>query len=321
MKRGRLPLTALRSFEAAGRHLSFSRAAEELYVSQAAVSRQIRELEALAGKPLFERLHRRVELTEAGQELLRQLTQSFDAIDHKLTEIQERPKGDLVKVSTEPFFAGTWLIPRLNRFHERHPGIDVAVDVSTRLTEFRTHEADLAVRHSEKRSEWPRTQSRHLFESPATPVASPDLLAQGPPLETIADLMRHTLLHEENRDGWARWLKFAGAEDVTPGRGPIFADGTLTTRAAALGHGVALGDLFMNAAELREGTLVQPYPVTMPFGSYWLVAPDLAALSPAARVFVEWLVAEIKAQLEWSKPPLPPASSRSGRSRRPPRRR
>src|SRR5687768_17014546 len=116
MKRGRLPLTALRSFEAAGRHLSFSRAAEELYVSQAAVSRQIRELEALIGRPLFGRLHRRVELTDAGQELLRQLTQSFDAIDLKLTEIQANLQGELVKVSTEPFFAGAWLIPRLNRF-------------------------------------------------------------------------------------------------------------------------------------------------------------------------------------------------------------
>jgi LysR family glycine cleavage system transcriptional activator len=297
MKRGRLPLTALRSFEAAGRHLSFSRAAEELFVSQAAISRQIRELEAQIGRSLFERLHRHVVLTEAGHDLLGHLTQSFDTIDRKLTEIQARPRDDLVRVSTEPFFAGTWLIPRLNHFHERHPGIDVAVDVSTRLTEFRTHEADLAVRHSEKRSEWPRTQSRHLFDSPATPVVSPDLLAKGPPLETVADLAGHTLLHEENRDGWARWLKVAGAENVTPGRGPIFADGTLTTRAAALGHGVALGDLFMNAAQLREGSLVQPYPVTLSFGSYWLVAPDFDALSPSARIFVDWLIAEVNAEL------------------------
>jgi LysR family glycine cleavage system transcriptional activator len=298
MKRGRLPLTALRSFEAAGRHLSFSRAAEELFVSQAAVSRQIRELEAQIGRPLFERLHRRVVLTEAGQDLLKHLTQSFDTIDRKLTEIQARPRDDLVRVSTEPFFAGSWLIPRLNRFHDRHPGIDVAVDVSTRLTEFRTHEADLAVRHSEKRSEWPRTQSRHLFESPATPVVSPELLAKGPPLRTVADLAGHTLLHEENRDGWVRWLKVAGAENVMTGRGPIFADGTLTTRAAALGHGVALGDLFMNAAELRNGSLVQPFSVAMPFGSYWLVAPNFDALSPPAHIFAEWLIAEVTAELE-----------------------
>lgn len=320
MKRGRLPLTALRSFEAAGRHLSFSRAAEELFVSQAAVSRQIRELEELVGAPLFERLHRRVRLTEAGQGLLEQLTQSFDSIDRKLTEIQASPQGGMVKVSTEPFFAGSWLMPRLNRFQALNPGIDIAVDVSTRLTEFRTHEADLAIRHSEKRSQWPRTHSRHLFDSPATPVMSPDLLANGPPLDSAADLSNYTLLHEENRDGWARWLEAVGAGNVTTGRGPIFADGTLTTRAAALGHGVALGDLFMNAAELRHGSLVQPFAMTMPFGSYWLVAPDFDALSQSARIFTDWLMAEVDAEKKLLKRPFPLAS-RSDRSRRPPRRR
>jgi LysR family glycine cleavage system transcriptional activator len=298
MKRGRLPLTALRSFEAAGRHLSFSRAAEELYVSQAAVSRQIRELEALVGKPLFERLHRSVRLTNAGYELLDQLTQSFDGIDRKLTEIQVRPRVDLVRVSTEPFFAGAWLMPRLNRFQELHPGIDVSIDVSTRLVEFRTHEADLAIRHGATQKSWPRTQSKFLFDSPATPVTSPELLAKGPPLVTAADLAGYTLLHEENRDGWARWLEAAGAENVTPERGPIFADGTLTTRAAALGHGVALGDVFMNAAELKDGSLVRPFAMTIPFGTYWLVAPDFDALSPPARAFADWLLAEIRSELE-----------------------
>jgi LysR family glycine cleavage system transcriptional activator len=298
MKRGRLPLTALRSFEAAGRHLSFSRAAEELFVSQAAISRQIRELEALIRQPLFARLHRRVELTDAGRSLLQQLVASFDAIDQRLTEIQTRPREGVVRVSTEPFFAGCWLMPRLNRFQERCPGIDVAVDVNTRLTEFRTHEADLAIRHSETRSEWPRTQARHLFDSVAVPVISPELAAKGPPLKSAADLAAHTLLHEENRDGWARWLKAARAESVKPERGPIFADGSFTTRAAALGHGVALGDMFMNATEMKEGSLMQPYAVTIPFGSYWLVAPDFDALSLPARIFADWLVAEIKAELE-----------------------
>ena len=321
MKRGRLPLTALRSFEAAGRHLSFSRAAEELFVSQAAISRQIRELEALIGRPLFERLHRRVELTDAGQELLRQLTHSFDAIDLKLTEIQASPEGELVKVSTEPFFAGAWLIPRLNSFRELYPRIDVAVDVSPGLVEFRTHEADLAIRHSETRSAWPRTQARHLVESIARPMLSPDLLAKGPPLRTVADLAAYTLLHEQNRDYWARWLEVAAPNSFRPERGPIFGDGNLTTHAAALGHGVALGDPFINGAELRDGTLVEPFRESVAFGSYWLVAPDFDTLSAPARIFVDWLVAEINAQLEWPKPPAPDASSRSGQSRRPRRRR
>lgn len=319
MKRGRLPLTALRSFEAAGRHLSFTRGAEELFVSEAAVSRQIRDLEALVGVPLFERLHRRVELTVAGRDLLNQLTQSFDAIDRKLTEIGARTPDDLVKVSTEPFFAGAWLIPRLNRFRELHPGIDIAVDAGTRLVEFRTHEADLAIRHSKGPGEWPRTQSRHLVDSIARPVVSPDLLAMGPPLNTVSDLAAHTLLHEESRDAWAVWLAAAAPDNARPERGPIFGDGTLTTRAAALGHGVALGDPFLNGAEIRDGILVEPFQETVPFGSYWLVAPDLAKLSPPARIFVDWLVAEVEAQLAWPKPPASRVPSRSGRSH--PRRR
>ncbi len=296
MKRGRLPLTALRSFEAAGRHMSFSRAAEELFVSQAAISRQIRELEALVGRPLFDRLHRRVELTDAGQSLLQQLVASFDAIDRRLTEIQARTGGGIVKVSTEPFFGGSWLMPRLNRFQEANPGIDVAVDVSPRLVEFRTHEADLAIRYGATQKSWPRTQAKHLFQSIASPMLSPELLSNGQPLKTFEDLAGYTLLHEENRDGWARWFQTVGIESVTAQRGPIFPDGTLTTRAAALGHGVALGDVFLNMVELKAGELVQPFAVTIPFGDYWLVAPDLDALNPPAKAFAEWLLAEVHAE-------------------------
>ena len=293
MKRGRLPLTALRSFEAAGRHLSFSRAAEELFVSQAAVSRQIRELEALIGRPLFARLHRRVELTDAGRSLLQQLVASFDAIDQRLTEIQADARRATVRVSTEPFFAGSWLMPRLNRFQEANPDIDVVIDVDPRLVEFRANEIELAIRYGATQKSWPRSQSRYLFDSLATPVLSPDLLAGGPPLETSADLTRYTLLHEENRDGWSRWFQAAEVANLGPQRGPIFPDGALTTRAAALGHGVALGDVLINAEELESGQLVRPFATTIPYGSYWLVAQNFDALSPSARVFADWLVAEI----------------------------
>ncbi len=294
MKRGRIPLTALRSFEAAGRLLSFSRAAEELYVSQAAISRQIRELETMLAHPLFTRLHRRVELTDAGRTLLEQLTSAFDAIDRTLTEIQSRV-GGIVKVSSEPFFAGSWLLPRLNRFHEANPGVDVAVDVDPRLVEFRTHEADLAIRHSDRHSSWPRTESRRLVDSIATPMVAPALLAQGPPLDAPEDIAEYTLLHEESRDGWSRWLAQVDVRDVVSQRGPIFSDGALTTRSAILGHGIALGDVFLNAGELASGTLVRPFPQTLPFGTYWLVAPEFGALSPAARSFADWLIAEVQA--------------------------
>ena len=183
MKRGRLPLTALRSFEAAGRLLSFSRAAEELFVSQAAVSRQIRELETLVGKPLFERLHRRVVLTDAGQQLIAQLTTSFDDIDRVLSRIVAEPAQAILKVSVEPSFAGALLIPRLYEFQKLHPEIDVTIDSDMRLVEFRSHEAEIAVRFSAVATSWPRTQAHHLHDVSLTPVLAPELLAAGPPLE------------------------------------------------------------------------------------------------------------------------------------------
>jgi len=296
MKRGRLPLTALRSFEAAGRLLSFSRAAEELFVSQAAISRQVRELEAFIGQPLFDRFHRRVELTEVGRKLLGQLTRSFDEIDRRLTEILVTPEQSLVRVSVEPSFAGSWLVPRLNLFRTQHPDIDVSVDVDPRLVEFRSHEADLAIRHSATARSWPRTQSQHLIDTAVTPVLSPALLASGPPLAGPADLRHYTLLHEENRDGWSRWFEAAGIADLAPHRGPIFPDGALAAQAAALGHGVSLGDAMLVGQELRSQELVQPFEIEMPYGAYWLVAPDLAALSAPAKAFAAWLKSELEVE-------------------------
>jgi LysR family glycine cleavage system transcriptional activator len=296
MKRGRLPLTALRSFEAAGRHLSFSRAAEELFVSQAAVSRQIRELEAQIGRPLFERLHRRVELTDAGRELLVQLTRSFDDIDHRLSQIQADSAQKLLKISVEPYFGASWLMPRLIRFREKRPDIDVSVDVSGRLVEFRNNEAELAIRFSLTKTSWPRVQSAHLMDTTNAPVLSPNLLKSGPPLRQPADLLRHTLLHEDTRNAWSHWFEAAGIADAYTQRGPMFPDGALGIQAAILGHGVALGDRVINGEDLRSGRLVMPLEIEVPYGAYWLVAPDLNALSEPARAFADWLRNEIKAE-------------------------
>ena len=295
MKRGRLPLTALRSFEAAGRLLSFSRAAEELFVSQAAISRQIRELETMLGKPLFERLHRRVELTEDGQTLLDQLTTSFDDIDRRLSEIVAAPAQSILKVSVEPFFAGVWLMPRLVRFRQRRPDIDVVIDVAPRLVEFRSHEAELAIRFSMSRTSWPRVQSRHLADATIVPVLSPTLLASGRPLLEPADLLRYTLLHDDNRNAWSLWFEAVGITDQAAQRGPMFPDGALGMQAAVLGHGVALGDVLINSEDLRSGRLVKPFETEVPYGAYWLVAPNFDVLSKPAAAFADWLLAEVTA--------------------------
>lgn len=297
MKRGRLPLTALRSFEAAGRHGSFSRAAEELFVSQAAVSRQIRELEAAIGTPLFERLHRRVALTESGVRLLRQVNESFDAIDRALSAVMAAPQQQMVKVSVEPCFAGLWLVPKLDAFNRLHPDIDASLDVDARVIEFRRDEASIAIRYSASRTSWPRSRAEHLADISVAPVLCPDLLASGPPLRTPADLVGHTLLHDESRDGWSRWFEAAGVREAAARRGPIFTDSALATQAARLGHGVALGDIALIGEELRAGRLVMPFPIAIPYGAYWLVTPEHGRPDRAAAAFTDWLKAELAADL------------------------
>ncbi|MER9327359.1 LysR substrate-binding domain-containing protein [Mesorhizobium sp. M0488] len=293
MKRGRLPLTALRSFEAAGRHLSFSRAAEELFVSQAAISRQIRELETLLRQPLFERHHRRVELTDAGRRLLAPLVRSFDDIDRLLSELAAVPAQSVVRVSVEPSLASVWLVPRLNRFRELRPDIDVSLDVDPRLIEFRGDQPELALRFSAHTTSWPRSDAERLASTVDSPVLSPALLNFGPALENPIDLGRYTLLHEENRQGWARWFEAAGVPaDAVPARGPMLADASLSKQAALLGHGVALGDLLQIGEELASGALIKPFDIDVASGAYWLVARSLRDLSEPAAAFADWVRSE-----------------------------
>lgn len=292
MKRGRLPLTALRSFEAAGRHQSFTLAAEELFVSQAAISRQIRELEEMLGHDLFVRRHRQVVLTERGQTLLNLLTESFDDISRILEDIRAAPPDKPLQISVEPSFAACWLIPRLNRFRETYPDIEVMIVSEARMIEFRGGEAEIGIRWSGSASSWPRMQAALLVKAVMSPVLSPTLLPQdGTPL-TPSDLLALPLLHEEKRSYWQQWFVAAGLPDVPPQPGPLFAGTSLALDAAARGHGVALGDNVLVEDMLRTGDLVQPFETSIPCGAYWLVAPNFDRLSPAAKVFSDWLKAE-----------------------------
>ncbi|EYR79553.1 LysR substrate-binding domain-containing protein [Shinella sp. DD12] len=290
MKRGRLPLTALRSFEAAGRLGSFTLAAEELLVSQAAVSRQVKELEAELGKPLFERRHRSVRLTSAGEALLDVLSRAFDAMDASLSEIRGRRGGGLLEISSEPSFAASWLVPHLDDFHADHPEIDVVVESDMRLIEFRAHEPEIAIRHGMDARAWPRVAAEHLADVELVPVVMPCLMEEGAPLRTPADILAYTLLHEENRSAWQRWFAAAGLADVPPGRAQIFTEGNLVLQAALRGHGVALVDRAFAAEDIAEGRLVQLFDISIQYGAYWLVARDFKRLSPEARAFREWLL-------------------------------
>jgi LysR family transcriptional regulator, glycine cleavage system transcriptional activator len=261
-------------------------------VSQAAVSRQVRELEIWLGHALFERRHRQVTLTAQGRLLLDQLTVSFDAIDRLLDGIRAQPAATILSISVEPSFAACWLVPRLNRFRHSHPDIDVALDPDSRPAEFRTSKTQLAIRWSETATSWPRVQAAHLVDIAMSPVISPTLLQSGPALQIPADLHRYTLLHEDDRSGWNRWFHAAGVVATSLERGPLLTDTMLAIQAAARGHGVALANMLLAEEDLQTGALVKPFDIDLPYGAYWLVAPDLNRLSKAAQAFANWIQGE-----------------------------
>ncbi|TCP75732.1 LysR family glycine cleavage system transcriptional activator [Rhizobium sp. PP-CC-2G-626] len=286
MKRGRLPLTALRSFEVAGRLQSFTLAAEELHISQAAISRQVRELESRLGETLFERRHRSVSLTLAGETLLAVLTKAFDDIATSLDGIGETKRFSTLAVSAEPSFASAWLVRNLSAFQKEQPDIDIIFDADSRLIEFRTDQAVIAVRHSASKTKWPRVESRHLAASNMIPVVAPHLMAE--PSTNPSDLLKFPLLHEESRDLWQRWFAAAGIQ-TTVQKGTVYADGGLVLQAALQGEGIAFIDEFFVRRDLNAGRLIQPFEHSVSHGAYWLVARNFAELPEAAIAFAQWL--------------------------------
>lgn len=289
MKRGRLPLTALRSFEAAGRLESFTLAAAELFVSQAAISRQVRELEELVGRPLFERHHRSVRLTADGRSLLGVLTTAFDMVGESLDALSGHRLSQTLKVSAEPSFAGCWLVPHLQQFQEEHPDIDLVIDADTRLVEFRGGDADIAIRHSVTARSWPRVEARPLAKVEMVPVIAPALAAAGTPIDRPADLLQHALLHEDNRQLWEQWFAAAGAAPVKLERGAIFADGSMVLQATLRGSGVGLIDRDHARDDIVAGRLLQPFDISVPYGGFFIVTRRFEALSDAAQAFVAWV--------------------------------
>lgn len=293
MKRGHLPLTALRSFEVAGRLGSFTRAADELFISQAAVSRQIRDLETTLGEALFERRHRSVHLTDAGHRLLAILTTSFDKIGDCLDGIRSSRKQNSLSISSEPSFAASWLVPQLPDFQALHADIDVTVDSDSRLAEFRSGEAQIAIRHSVTDTSWPRSQSRHLADVWMIPVAAPAVLTQSA-IRAPGDLLNLPLLHEENRDVWNRWFEAAGVTRPEAVRGVVYADGGLVLQAVLRGQGIGLVDRIFAEDEIRAGRLACVFDLAIPHGAYFLVARRFDQLTDPARLFSTWITSKFQ---------------------------
>jgi LysR family transcriptional regulator, glycine cleavage system transcriptional activator len=311
------PLNSLRAFEAAARHLSFARAADELHVTPAAVSHHVKALEEHLGAKLFRRLNRAVLLTDAGQACVADLSEAFDRMAAALERLRARGAGGPLTVSTSPALAAKWLVPRLERFQELHPEIDVRVSAAMRLVDFAREDVDVAIRYGT--GAYPGLRVELLLTNEVVPVCAPALLEEPPRLRTPEDLRHHTLLHDDTRtsDGaypnWAMWLRAAGLEDVDPTRGTRFDYPGLVLEAAAAGDGVALALSTVAAADLASGRLVKPFAVVVPTPfAYYVVCPEATAEGPKVAAFRAWLHAEAGRDVAVAAAPAwPPASLRS----------
>jgi LysR family transcriptional regulator, glycine cleavage system transcriptional activator len=284
-------LHALRAFEAAARRVSFTAAARELNVSQAAVSRHIRALEAEVGRELFRRLHRRVELTAAGAHLAAELTASFVRISRAVAAVRGSSVRRL-RLAVEPTFASRWLIARLGAFSAAHPQIELELETSDELRVL-GRDADIAIRYDAGSSRRNARRGRQLFALEGVPV----IAARRPrPAEWRHDraVLGHRLLHDDDGSGWRSWFSAAGLGDFEQARHQYFSDYSLALAAAAQGQGIALGAAVLIEPELRSGRLVQLGQTRVPFGTYWLLQSRERSSATLRAAFCAWLEEELR---------------------------
>lgn len=286
------PLSALRAFASAGRHLSFQRAAAELSVTPTAISHQIKRLEEDLGAPLFRRMTRKLQLTEAGRTLLPEVASAFDKLAAAVDRLKASGDSGTLTISVIITLGYRWLAPRLPKFSARYPKIDVRLEASQRLVDFTRDEVDVAIRHGSGR--WPGLTAIKLFDDRFTPLLSPKLLAKGPPLKKPEDLLHYTLLRDMPYFEWENWFATAGVTPPENARGPTFDSSQLAAQAAEAGVGVALVHPEFFADELASGRLIQPFPIVgQNDKAYYLVYPVATADRPKVAAFREWLLAEV----------------------------
>ncbi len=293
MRRDLPPLNALRAFEAAARLLSFTRAAAELAVTQAAISHQIKSLEEWLGVLLFQRLPRRLVLTDGGRELLATIRDAFDRIEGAVARVRRNDGTGPLTVTVLPSFAAKWLVPRLGRFQTQHPDIEVRIAADTRLSRF-DDGVDLAIRAG--RGHWPDLVCERMLSEELYPVCSPRLLSGPVRLVDPEDLKGHTLLHDDFEQDWRMWLNAAGVTGVDWRRGPRFSDSSMVIQAAVEGQGVALARSALAHEDLKAGRLVRPFRIDIASElAYYIVCPPSHAGRPKVRAFRDWLMREATA--------------------------
>lgn len=304
-----IPLNALNSFEVAARHESFSKAAEELNVTPAAVSQQIRTLEELLGVQLFHRLNRGLALTSAGKSGLSTLQDGFRHVNDAVDQIRSEPTRESLDVWMAPSFASKWLMPRMRRFVELHPTIDLRISSSAELVDnkattpaltediLRTNDIDIAIRFG--RGQYPGCQVDHLMNVTALPLCSPQLLQdRHNPLTIPEHLNHHTLLHDETqyegRPSWSSWLKAVGIDTVDGSSGVRFNRGSLALDAAVDAQGVVLSLYQLASNDLKKGSLVIPFEHAVELAqAYYVVSLKQATNTEHIRAFKLWLKEEV----------------------------
>ncbi len=288
------PLLALRVFECAARHLSFTRAAEELCVTQAAVSHQIRALEEWFGQPLFLRLNRSLKLTEAGERLVGPLTHSFDTMADIIADVTAGDDRQVLNIAVLDSFASTWILPRLANFHHRFPGIDLHF-VARPIEEdaLAVGDADVEIRYGQ--GHWPGMHVYEFLREDIFPVCSPSLFEGFDPPTELADLARFELLHDVMSIDWQHFLAHFGVTSVNMRRGFGFSHSHLVIQASIAGNGFALGRGALVAAALEKGELIRPFKESIPSDqSYFIVCRKQDADTGAVKAFSYWLMDEVE---------------------------
>ena len=294
-------LRSLRAFDAAATHLNFTRAADLLGVTPAAISHQIKELEALLGTPLFTRTSRSMRLTKEGEILHTAAHESLEVLSRALLRIKRLENRQQIRVSASPSLAAKWLVPRLEGFLALHPGADVRVDVSHPVVDFDREDVDIAIRFGE--GKYPGLRADLLFQDNVFPVCSPRIITKEKPLKTPRDLLRHTLIHLDWEaqgspwPNWKMWMKASGINDFDDRAGLHFGQTSYAVQAAIDGLGVALGDSNLVADDLAAGRLVKPFELSLRAPrsfAYFVISRTDTADAPLVDAFRDWCLAEAK---------------------------
>jgi LysR family transcriptional regulator of beta-lactamase len=279
-----LPLNALRAFEAAARHESFTRAGLELHVTQAAVSHQVKSLEDILGVPLFRRLPRGLALTEEGEALLPVLTDGLRRIANTLDRFEGGRLREVLTLGAVGTFVTGWLLARLPQFRAAHPFVDLRLMTNNNRVDLAGEGLDCAIRFGD--GAWHGTEATRLFDAPLSPLCEPAVAAR---LSQATDLGRETLLRSYRADEWAHWLAAAGLP-ARVSRGFVFDSSLAMAEAAVQGAGVALLPVRMFERELRQERLIQPFAIEVTLGGYWLTRLKSRTETRAMYAFREWLL-------------------------------